>query len=63
LALSFMQSSSAIIPAPETSAGAEISVPARRKKKGVSSANAIARSRSSSSRSCVNTPATTSPAT
>lgn len=39
-----------------------LSVPARRKKNGVSRANAIERIRSINTRSCRNTPATTSPA-
>ena len=50
-------------PAPEMSAGAEINVPARRKKNGVRSAKAMARSRSTTTRSWRKTPATTSPAT
>src|ERR1035438_9817840 len=49
--------STAMIPAPETSSGAEISVPARRKKNGVRNAKAIVRIRSMITRSCMNTPA------
>jgi len=44
--ISFTPSSSAMIPAPETSSGAEMSTPARRKKKGVSNAKEIDRIRS-----------------
>jgi hypothetical protein len=63
LAASLTSSRAAITPAPAISAEAEISVPARRKKNGVSRANAMERSRSISTRSCRKTPATSSPAT
>jgi len=61
--ISFTPSSSAMIPAPETSSGAEMSTPARRKKKGVSNAKEIDRIRSIRTRSVWNKPATTSPPT
>src|SRR5664280_1126946 len=53
--------SSAMTPAPLTSAGTEISRPARRKKNGVSRAKAMVRIRSTMTRSRRNSPATTSP--
>src|SRR5881628_2637766 len=61
-AASFTAKSTAITPAPDASAAAEISAPARRKKNGVSSAKEIDRSRSIRIRSWRKIPATTSPA-
>jgi len=52
----------AIRPAPDTRAAPEMLRPARRKKNGVRSANAMLRMRSMSTRSERKTPATTSPA-
>ena len=52
-----------MIPAPLMRAESEISVPARRKKNGVSKANAMVRIRSRMTLSFIKTPATTSPAT
>ncbi len=61
-ARSFTANNDRITPAPVTSAGAEMSVPARRKKKGVSNAKQIDRIRSIRTRSCTKIPAMTSPA-
>jgi hypothetical protein len=61
LATSFTARRATMTPAPDTRAGAEMSVPAWRKKNGVKRAKAIERIRSMTTRSCMNTPARTSP--
>jgi hypothetical protein len=63
LVVIFTRKSRPMTPAPEARAGAEMSVPACRKKNGLRRAKAMERTRSTRVRSWMKTPATTSPQT